>query len=60
MKTVAARLQANTAPTTQAQQAVNALWIESLTGTANEIVKQPTSNRTKLLHTTSMATGQRR
>jgi hypothetical protein len=60
MKTVAARLQANTAPATQAQQAVNALWIESLTGAANEITKQPASNRTRLLHTTSMATGQRR
>jgi hypothetical protein len=58
MKTVAARLQAATASAAPAQQAVNALWIESLTGTANEIAKQPTSNRTKLLHTTSMATGQ--
>ena len=58
MKTVAARLQAT--PATPAEQATNALWIESLTGTANEIAKQPTSNRTKLLHTTSMTTNQRR
>jgi hypothetical protein len=59
MKTVAARLQAATAYATPAQQTVNALWIESLTGTANEIAKNTQAgSRANLLRTTLMASGQ--
>ena len=62
MSIVAARLRANTPAATPAQQTVNALWIDALTGVAGEIArgKDPATSsggcKAALLRTTHLAT----